>query len=242
MDRRICTAVAAVAEERLARRMVALLAAAGLQLECAVGDGHSAIDAIMQLRPDVLIADQMLPGMDGISLMRAVIRARPPVLPDRVLLCREGFMLPDAAGLDGVVRINVPATDSQFRAAIEELRGMPPYIDVEMMARAEALHRFLGFPDHIGTECLVLASVICLLDERYMNGSLIELEKLIAEMKHIHEKSADRAMRHAIDIAWQSDRLEEQYRVFGDTIDAGRGRPTCREMIAQIADILRLEG
>jgi hypothetical protein len=45
-----------------------------------------------------------------------------------------------------------------------------------------------------------------------------------------------------IEVAWRTGEIDEQARIFGDTIDARRGRPTCGEMIAQLADILRWEG
>lgn len=242
MYRQIRTVVAAVAEERLGFRMNSLLAAAGLVLERVVEDGHSAIDAVTYLRPDLLIADQLLPGLNGDALMRALERARPPVLPDRVLLCRREFMLPDRRVPEGVLRIDLPVTDEMFRKSIDGLRRAMPYIGDAMMARAAELHRYMGFPEHVGTKCLELAAALCATDERRRNGSLAVLEAIIAEHLRINVSAADRAMRHAIDAAWRSDRVEEQYRVFGDTIDAGRGRPTCREMIARIADILRLEG
>ena len=65
--------------------------------------------------------------------------------------------------------------------------------------------------------------------------------------RHAKEFGADarhveRAIRHVIDVAWRSGEMEAQYKIFGDTIDAKRGSPTCGEMIAQIADILRWEG
>ena len=44
-------------------------------------------------------------------------------------------------------------------------------------------------------------------------------------------------MRHAIDLAWRSDQVDNQYRIFADTIDARRGQPTCGEMISRLADI-----
>ena len=50
------------------------------------------------------------------------------------------------------------------------------------------------------------------------------------------------AMRHAIDVAWRTGEIEQQQAIFGDTIDARRGKPTCGEMIALLADILRWEG
>ena len=53
---------------------------------------------------------------------------------------------------------------------------------------------------------------------------------------------AERAIRHVIEVAWRRGDIEAQNELFGDTIDARRGRPTCGEMIAQLADILRWEG
>ena len=242
MYRQIRTVVAAVAEERLARRVTALLAAAGLELLCMAGDGHSAISAVLRLRPDLLIADQMLPGADGAMLMRTAVRARLPVLPDRALLCRTEFLLLPSDQPDGVTMIDIPTTNTMFREAIDEMRRTPPYMDPELMRRAKEMYRYLGFPEHIGTECLEMITVLCAQDERRLMGTLDDLEEMIAEIKQIRKRPADRAMRHVIDAAWRSDRVEEQYRVFGDSIDAGRGQPTCREMIARIADILRLEG
>ena len=53
---------------------------------------------------------------------------------------------------------------------------------------------------------------------------------------------AERAIRYVIDAAWRTGAMEEQNRIFGDTIDARRGRPPCGEMIAQLAEHLRWEG
>ena len=53
---------------------------------------------------------------------------------------------------------------------------------------------------------------------------------------------AERAIRHVIDVAWREGAIEQQHRIFGETIDARRGKPTCGEMIAQLAEELRWEG
>ena len=53
---------------------------------------------------------------------------------------------------------------------------------------------------------------------------------------------AERAIRHVIEAAWRTGEIDRQQAIFGDTVDARRGRPTCGEMIAQLADILRWEG
>ena len=56
------------------------------------------------------------------------------------------------------------------------------------------------------------------------------------------QEQAERAMRYAIDAAWRTGQIDNQHRIFGDTIDARRGKPTCGEMIAQLAEELRWEG
>ena len=61
---------------------------------------------------------------------------------------------------------------------------------------------------------------------------------------HLHGVSArkvEQSMRYAIELAWKRGRIDEQYRIVRGTIDAQRGKPTCGEMIAQLADILRME-
>ena len=64
----------------------------------------------------------------------------------------------------------------------------------------------------------------------------------VARETNLTPAQVERAMRHAIEVAWRTGEIEQQHRIFGDTIDARRGKPTCGEMIAQLADILRWEG
>ena len=64
----------------------------------------------------------------------------------------------------------------------------------------------------------------------------------IARSTGLTAEQVERAIRHVIDGAFRSGAIEEQHKIFGDTIDARRGKPTSGEMIAQLADILRWEG
>ena len=57
----------------------------------------------------------------------------------------------------------------------------------------------------------------------------------------VSARKVERSMRYAIELAWKYGQIEEQYRIFRGTIDAQRGKPTCGEMISQLADMLRME-
>ena len=63
----------------------------------------------------------------------------------------------------------------------------------------------------------------------------------VARQTGLSPAQVERALRHAIDAAWRNGAIEHQHRIFGDTIDARRGKPTCGEMIAQLAEELRWE-
>ena len=57
----------------------------------------------------------------------------------------------------------------------------------------------------------------------------------------VSARKVEQNMRYAIELAWKHGQIDEQYRIFRGTIDAQRGKPTCGEMISQLADMLRME-
>ena len=122
------------------------------------------------------------------------------------------------------------------------LEVAPPRFSPEEAAQADALLDDLGVPAHRGRSCLRTAVLLCAADERLQHSLGRRLYPLTGEICGMSAAQAERAMRHAIDLAWQSDQFDNQYRIFADTVDAGRGQPTCGEMICRLADILRLEG
>ena len=67
------------------------------------------------------------------------------------------------------------------------------------------------------------------------------LYPLVGRRHGVSARKVEQSMRYAIELAWKRGRIDEQYRIFRGTIDAQRGKPTCGEMIAQLADILRME-
>ena len=97
-------------------------------------------------------------------------------------------------------------------------------------------------PEHPGRLCLYRAVELCWADRRRLNALRAALYPAIARSTGLTAEQVERAIRHVIDGAFRSGAIEEQHKIFGDTIDARRGKPTSGEMIAQLADILRWEG
>lgn len=208
---------------------------------------RSAADALAMIRrdqPDVVIADAILPGMDAMALARAALRLKLNRYPDFLVLRLPGVPLFDVedAELLGVAFADKPVTARGIAEGLAALAGQDRRLPPEKAARLDQLLDALGVPDHIGRTCLFRAITLAWLDRRRVYRQRDELCAPVGSALRLSAAQVDRAMRHAIGAAWRTGAIEHQNRIFGDTIDARRGVPTCGEMIAQLADILRWEG
>ena len=245
MPRSIKTAVAAAAPASVRRQVSCSLAASGVELVCMAADGAAALEALRSHRPDLLLCDLELPVLDGPALAeRALLDRNLPVRPRCILLHHPEFLPPALDKLEemGVLLLEKPLNGNQLSAAVRRLETTPPAFPAEEEALASRLLTELGVPEHLGRSCLKTAVLLCAGDERFRHNLLNRLYPAVGEICGATAAQAERAMRHAIGLAWQSNQFENQYRIFADTVDAGRGQPTCGDMISRLADILRLEG
>ena len=237
--------VAIAAADAVRRSLVCALAHAQLRLESMPCDGRCVLHELMQHRPDLLVLDLQLPGMDGEQAARAVLREISLPLRPRILLLKEaGQAVRHQAELEamGVILLEKPFSQDAFAAVLHRAETEPPRFLPAQLRRIEALLDELGVPAHPGRECLKHAALLASIDFRVFGSLRSMLYMQVGEICGMQPQQAERAMRHVINEAWRSDKFENQYRIFADTVDAGRGEPTLSEMIARLADILRLEG
>lgn len=245
MHAAITTAVVAAAAGYVRRQAIAALSGAGIELLAMTGHAADAMQAINSQRPDLLLADMELPGMDGSALAMQVLDGFALSIRPKVIILRyPEFPVPAENKLRalGASFVEKPIEQNAFCAVLEDARISPPMFSPEAHRHVEDLLDILGVPDHAGRKCLHYAALICASDERARYKLNERLYPLLAQMLSMNAAQAERAMRHAIDLAWQSDKFENQNRIFENALDAGRGQPTCSEMISRLADILRLEG
>lgn len=232
--RRAIVASALPEEAAAMRRM---LEDAGVSEVTCVFDGLSAVRCAQEAPTDVIVADAVLPVLDGGAMMQRISALALNVYPAVILLAAKG-MCP----VPHMCAMEKPVGAQQL---IEEIgRLQPQHRDVpeEKRARARELLGQIGIPQHCGGEYLLRAIEIVWLDSRLIKSLSAKVYPAVAEHFGANEKHIPRAMRHVIDAAWRDGEMEMQYKLFGDTIDAKRGSPTLSEMIARIADILRWEG
>lgn len=204
------------------------LAARSAQEALALLSGHGA---------HFLLADALLPGTDGVALLRMVGEMRHMrVRPGRILTCVSGFPAP--SDFRALARpYGAEALKAALRAELPENRPCP----AEEAERIHDLLNRLGIPSHRGRAYLTDA-IAATLNDATLAGQLSRRLYPALSLRHgATAAQVERAIRHCIDVAWKRGSVEEQYRLFGNTIDAQRGKPTVGEMLARTADILRLE-
>ena len=241
------------ANEDLRSALAAQLdAAPDMEVVGMAGDGQEALALADSLRPDVLITDLVLTHLDGIGLLSALAeRENAPAaivlsgfFSDRVLAaCAEAgasYFIPkpcdipslldhirelaaprDAAGSDGIPI--APAREPSLEAVVTEI-----------------IHE-IGVPAHIkGYQYLREAIVITVNDMDAINAVTKVLYPAVAKKFGTTPSRVERAIRHAIEVAWDRGDLEVLQKYFGYTVSNIKGKPTNSECIAMIADSLTL--
>lgn len=236
-------AVAAGLSEAAASSLRGALAGIGARLIAEAPDVAGGLRLVRELEPDLAVVGAVMPGMDGVAFAEAVGAMRLDVRPAILLLRPPGLRLPGQArlvGLDAAVLDIRPDADA-LAQALERLDNHP-VLPAKLAGRLAQLLDALGVPQHPGRLCLERAIALTWRDRRRVGALRTSLYPELARQTGLSCAQVERALRHVIDVAWRTGEIEQQHRIFGDTIDARRGKPTCGEMIAQLAEELRWEG
>ena len=114
--------------------------------------------------------------------------------------------------------------------------------DVELERLVTPVIHEVGMPAHIkGYQYVREAIILTIKDESVIHEVTKVLYPAVARRYHTTSTCVERAIRHAIEVAWERGDLDALQRVFGYTVSTSKGKPTNSEFIAMIADRLSLE-
>lgn len=211
------------------------------------GDGQEAALAIKRLLPDVVLLDLWFPGYDLASLICEVKRALKNDAPKFILVTGIGNrkILEDAfsSGISSCVlkpfdydaladKIVQVTEESHFR--LED--------DFDLEAQVTRIIHQVGIPAHIkGYQYLRFAIMMVVKDNRVIGEVTKTLYPKVAEEFMTTPSRVERAIRHAIEVAWDRGDVDMLNSFFGYTVQNSKGKPTNSEFIAMIADNLRLK-
>lgn len=244
MSARFRRAAAVGLSARAGEAMRGALGEAGCALDGSASDAASGLRLVRALQPDLVVAAAVMSGADGMAFARALREMRLNVRPGVLILCPSGLRLPGESKLAalGTLALDAPPTAKAVQEALTRLEDMEQSLEPAMAERLRMLLDALGVPEHPGRDCLARAVALVWHDRRRLHAMKHELYPAIARRTGMKASQVERAIRHVIDEAWRTGDIEQQHRIFGDTIDARRGKPTSGEMIAQLAEELRWEG
>lgn len=211
-------------------------------------DGLRAIELLKTTKPEILIVDTMLPQADGI----AVLKAANTMEKKPMFLVMADFMTEFISGLllsQGVQYILLkPCTPAAVLERMEEMRDALKHhkhydrLETNIESMVTSMIHEIGVPAHIkGYQYLREAIMIAVKDMDVINAITKVLYPQVAKTFGTTPSRVERAIRHAIEVAWDRGDLDTLQRVFGYTVSLTKGKPTNSEFIALIADKLQLQ-
>ncbi|AIS52391.1 stage 0 sporulation protein A [Thermoanaerobacter kivui] len=218
-------------------------------------DGNQALELIKNHSPDLLILDIIMPYLDGIGVLEKINEEqlkKPKILilsavgqekiTQRAIALGADYYILKPFDLEmlskRISELMEPELDVVSKTVLPVIKSKKNY-DLEAMI-TEIIHD-VGVPAHIkGYMYLRDAISLVISNMEYLNSVTKMLYPKIAEKYNTTPSRVERAIRHAIEVAWSRGKTEVLNDLFGYTINDEKGKPTNSEFIALIADKLRL--
>lgn len=224
-------------------------------------DGQEAVSLIQEQKPEIVILDLIMPHIDGMGIMEQVrTQAGRERTPKYIIGMAKGqeMMFQLAAEGQSAVAVGQQYPDMELKHALYILNGkqgmkgwkqgirnaaitIAPAEDKLELVVTDIIHE-IGVPAHIkGYQYLRSAILMAVADMDILNSITKQLYPEIAAIYDTTPSRVERAIRHAIEVAWGRGHMDTIDELFGYTIHAGKGKPTNSEFIALIADKIRLD-
>ncbi len=226
----------------------------GFTVCAAALSGDSAVEALKTVNPDVAIIDPMLKGIDGIKLLDNIKSSYPDCLSIIVSDFDNEKIVNLAINHGAVYYFVKPITPQIIAERVKEIlneRATVYKVSSEIRDKRKVvsldekisnIFTTIGIPPHIkGYSYLREGIKMAVYDPLVINKVTKELYPKIGEKFETSASKVERAIRHAIEVAWNRGRTEAISAVFGARVYIGNERPTNSEFIALVADKLILE-
>jgi len=215
--------------------------------------GNAAAQMLERERYDLAIVDLWLSGIDGIGIIRRFSALRGGVRPSFIFMSaiHKQNLLMEATEAGADICLLKPFDMPSFLSHVGSLlkvRGKEkdgggyPTLPSDLEAQVTRIIHEIGVPAHIkGYQYLRTAIMMTVDDNECINAVTKVLYPTVAKKYGTTTSRVERAIRHAIEVAWDRGDVDTLNSYFGYTIQNSKGKPTNSEFIAMIADNLRLK-
>lgn len=218
-------------------------------------NGEEALARIGTDRPDIVLLDIWLSKIDSLQILKTVTaeKVMPEQRPSFIMLSivnnQNVFFEATELGADYCMLkpLNFQTLGERIIRLIAQkknaknLSGIPATMGHDLESQVTKVIHQIGVPAHIkGYQYLRCAIIMTVNDNDIINSVTKILYPTVAKQFGTTSSRVERAIRHAIEVAWDRGDVDTLNSYFGYTIQQGRGKPTNSEFIAMIADNLRL--
>ncbi|MBR9684648.1 sporulation transcription factor Spo0A [Bacillus cereus] len=224
-------------------------------------NGQECLNLLTDKQPDVLVLDIIMPHLDGLAVlekMRHIERLKQPsvimltafgqedVTKKAVDLGASYFILKpfDMENLTSHIRQVSGKANAMIKRPLPSFRsattvdGKPKNLDASITS---IIHE-IGVPAHIKGYMYLRETISMVYNDIELLGSITKvLYPDIAKKYNTTASRVERAIRHAIEVAWSRGNIDSISSLFGYTVSMSKAKPTNSEFIAMVADKLRLE-
>ncbi len=213
-------------------------------------DGNQLLEKIREIRPQIVMMELFMPGLDAIGVMHAV--AQDPSIDRPIYIVVASYITStlerEVVGAGASYFALSPYDKNEMAERMLSLNSMRgkhfstepsnPGLRVQV---TEILHQ-IGVPAHIkGYHYLRDSIIMAIENPEIINAVTKQLYPSVAKRYDTTSSRVERAIRHAIEVAWDRGDVDVLNSYFGYTIHNTRGKPTNSEFIAMIADKLCLQ-
>jgi two-component system response regulator (stage 0 sporulation protein A) len=215
-------------------------------------NGEQILSIIEEKNPDVVILDIIMPHLDGIGVLERLntLSAKRPKIIMLTAFGQESItqrVVELGADYYILKPFNMDVLASRIRQLATTITAQRPVVAQAIKARPVDVEvtniiREIGIPAHIKGYQYLRDAIMMIITEIDLLGAVTKvLYPMIAEKYSTTPSRVERAIRHAIEVAWSRGNMDMINRLFGYTVKLEKGKPTNSEFMAMIADKLRLE-
>lgn len=217
-------------------------------------DGKEGYEMVLETKPDILLTDIVMPVMDGLTLMSRIAS-------NTAMAKKPKIIVFSASGYDSIIANATRLGAAFYFIKPFEMEALKDRIDDIMsdkIAETAAVSKKkttgdletnitmyiqqLGVPAHIKGYQYIRDAIMMVIDDMDAINSITKfLYPTVAKHYNTTSSRVERAIRHAIEVAWDRGNPDILNELFGYTILSTRGKPTNSEFIAMIADKIRLD-
>ena len=222
-------------------------------------NGKECLEVLEEIEPDVLVLDIIMPHIDGLAVLGKMRQLERNSFPNVIMLTAFGQeeVTKKAVDLGASYFILKPFDLEHLADQIRQVSGTAPALEAkgnqpkafnnqnkkkDLEASITHIIHEIGVPAHIKGYMYLREAITMVYNDIELLGSITKvLYPDIAKKYNTTASRVERAIRHAIEVAWSRGNMESISSLFGYTVSISKAKPTNSEFIAMVADRLRLE-